>query len=109
MFEGNYEYYEWKKSKRPSEEIIEPKPKFSSKNKLDYQERKRTHNRLAWIQKRFNTIEKEMERERSTIQNPIHVDDYETLQKAMENLTAFENEYLELIEEQDALQMKDMP
>ena len=109
MFEGNYEYYEWKKSKIQSEEIIEPKPKFSSKNKLDYQERKRIHNRLAWIQKRFNTIEKEMERERSTIQDPTHVDDYEILQKAMENLTAFENEYLELMEEQDALQMKDMP
>ena len=109
MFEGNYEYYEWKKSKRPSEEIIEPKPKFSSKNKLDYQERKRTHNRLAWIQKRFNTIEKEMERERSTIQDPTNVDDYEILQKAMENLTAFENEYLELMEEQDALQGKDLP
>ena len=100
---------EWKKSKRPSEEIIEPKPKFSSKNKLDYQERKRTHNRLAWIQKRFNIIEKEMERERSTIQDPIHVDDYEILQEAMENLTAFENEYLELMEEQDALHAKDMP
>ena len=109
MFEGNYEYYEWKKSKIQSEEIIEPKPKFSSKNKLDYQERKRIHNRLAWIQKRFNTIEKEMERERSTIQDPTNVDDYEILQKAMENLTAFENEYLELMEEQDALQMKDMP
>ena len=109
MFEGNYEYYEWKKSKIQSEEIIEPKPKFSSKNKLDYKERKRTHNRLAWIQKRFNTIEKEMERERSTIQDPTNVDDYEILQKAMENLTAFENEYLELMEEQDALQMKDMP
>jgi ATP-binding cassette subfamily F protein 3 len=108
MFEGNYEYYEWKKSKIQSEEIIEPKPKFSSKNKLDYQERKRTHNRLAWIQKRFNTIEKEMERERSTIQDPTNVDDYEILQKAMENLTAFENEYLELMEEQDALQGKDM-
>jgi ATP-binding cassette subfamily F protein 3 len=109
MFEGNYEYYEWKKSKIQSEKIIEPKPKFSSKNKLDYQERKRTHNRLAWIQKRFNTIEKEMEIERSTIQDPTHVDDYEILQKAMENLTAFENEYLELMEEQDALQGKDMP
>ena len=109
MFEGNYEYYEWKKSKIQSEEIIEPKPKFSSKNKLDYQERKRIHNRLAWIQKRFNTIEKEMERERSTIQDPTNVDDYEILQKAMENLTAFENEYLELMEEQDALQGKDMP
>ena len=109
MFEGNYEYYEWKKSKRPSEEIIELKPKFSSKNKLDYQERKRTHNRLAWIQKRFNIIEKEMKRERSTIQDPIHVDDYEILQEAMENLTAFENEYLELMEEQDALHTKDMP
>ena len=50
-----------------------------------------------------------MKRERSTIQDPIHVDDYEILQEAMENLTAFENEYLELMEEQDALQAKDMP
>ena len=108
MFEGNYEYYEWKKSKRPSEEINERKPKLPSKNKLDYQERKRTHNRLAWIKKRFNTIEKEMEKERSTIQDPIHVDEYEILQKAMENLTDFENEYIELMEEQDALQAKDV-
>jgi len=50
-----------------------------------------------------------MKRERSTIQDPIHVDDYEILQEAMENLTAFENEYLELMEEQDALHAKDMP
>ena len=49
-----------------------------------------------------------MEKERSTIQDPIHVDEYEILQKAMENLTDFENEYIELMEEQDALQAKDV-
>ena len=53
-------------------------------------------------------FEKEMEKERSTIQDPIHVDEYEILQKAMENLTDFENEYIELMEEQDALQAKDV-
>ena len=108
MFEGNYEYYEWKKSKRPSEEINERKPKLPSKNKLDYQIRKKTKNRLTWIKKRISTIEEEMEKERSAIQNPIYADNYEILQGAIENLTTFENEFLALMEEQDTLQAKDV-
>ena len=108
MFEGNYEYYEWKKSKRPSEEINERKPKLPSKNKLDYQIRKKTKNRLTWIKKRISTIEEEMEKERSAIQNPIYADNYEILQGAIENLTTFENEFLALMEEQDTLQTKDV-
>ena len=108
MFEGNYEYYEWKKSKRPSEKINERKPKLPSKNKLDYQIRKKTKNRLTWIKKRISTIEEEMEKERSAIQNPIYADNYEILQGAIENLTTFENEFLALMEEQDTLQTKDV-
>ena len=104
MFEGNYDYYEWKKSNELSKEnITEINPKFPSKNKLNYQERKKYNNRLAWIKKRFNIIENEMNKEKSTIQNPKYVDNYEILQKAMGNLTAFEDEYIKLMEEQDKI------
>ena len=104
MFEGNYDYYEWKKSNELSKEnISEINPKLPSKNKLNYQERKKYNNRLAWIKKRFNVIENEMNKEKSTIQNPKYVDNYEILQKAMGNLTAFEDEYIKLMEEQDKI------
>ena len=44
-----------------------------------------------------------MNKEKSTIQNPKYVDNYEILQKAMGNLTAFEDEYIKLMEEQDKI------
>ena len=62
--------------------ISEINLKLPSKNKLNYQERKKYNNRLAWIKKRFNVIENEMNKEKSTIQNPKYVDNYEILQKA---------------------------
>jgi len=104
MFEGNYDYYAWKKLNESSKENTgETKPKLPSKNKLNYQERKKYNNRLAWIKKRFNIIENEIDKEKSTIQNPKYVDNYEILQKAMGNLTAFEDEYIKLMEEQDKI------
>ena len=104
MFEGNYDYYEWKKSNESSKEnTSELKSKLPSKSKLNYQERKKYNNRLAWIKKRFNIIENEIDKEKSTIQNPKYVDNYEILQKAMGNLTAFEDEYIKLMEEQDKI------
>jgi len=100
VFEGNYAYYEWKKKGEESDKSNVTKPKTPSQNKLDHKERKKTRNRLAWIEKRFKMIEKELESERAIIQNPDFANDYEILQKAMDTMTALENEYLELIEEQ---------
>ncbi len=103
LFEGNYEYYDWKIKEEKSNQHVEKKTKLPSKNKLDYQERKKIRNRLTWIDKRFKSIEKELERERGIMKNPDYADDYEILQKALKNMSTLENEYLELMEEHEKL------
>ena len=102
-FEGNYKYYEWKKQEEKSAEPIEIKVKSESKGKSDYKERKKIRNRLAWIEKRFNSIENELESQRAITQNPANGDKYELLQDAMNVMNQLELEYLELMEEQEKL------
>ncbi len=102
-FEGNYEYYEWKKREEKSAEPIETKVKSESKGKSDYKERKKVRNRLAWIEKRFKSIENELESQRAITQNPANGDKYELLQDAMDVMNQLELEYLELMEEQERL------
>ena len=102
-FEGNYEYYEWKKREEKSAESIEPKVKKESKGKSDYKERKKIRNRLVWIEKRFKSIETELESQRAITQDPANGDNYELLQQAMDEMNQLEAEYLELMEEQESL------
>jgi ATPase subunit of ABC transporter with duplicated ATPase domains len=106
LFEGNYEYYEWKKQEEKQTQSVKPKVKIKSKRKSDYKERKKARNRLSWIEKRFTTIENELESQRSISQDPANGDDYELLQKAMETMTNLESEYLELMGEQENLNLK---
>lgn len=103
LFEGNYEYYAWKKQEEKSEETLSRTVRVERKGKSDYKERKKTRNRLAWIEKRFKVIEKEINEQRGITQDSSTVDDYELLQKAMGIMNRLENEYLELIEEQEKL------
>jgi len=103
MFEGNYDYYIWKKNQEIPPTVNKLKTKQFSKRKQDYQESKKIRNRLAWIERRFSTIETSLEKERAIIQNPDHVHQYEILQGALENMNKLENEYLALMEEQEAL------
>ena len=103
MFEGNYNYYMWKKGEESTDLPSQQKKETKSKDKSDYKERKKIRNRLSWIEKRFKTIEKELEEQRSITQNSNYVDDYEKLQKAMETMTELETEYLGLMEEQESL------
>lgn len=103
MFEGNYEYYEWKKKEEKSVEPAQSKVKTESKGKSDYKERKKVRNRLAWIEKRFKSIETELEDQRAVTQNPDNGNDYELLQQAMDAMNTLEAEYLELMEEQESL------
>jgi archaellum component FlaC len=102
-FEGNYKYYEWKKLEEKSAESTKPKVKKESKGKSDYKERKKIRNRLAWIEKRFNSIENELESQRAITQNPANGDKYELLQDAMNVMNQLELEYLELMEELERL------
>ena len=103
LFEGNYEYYEWKKQEEKSAESPKSKIKSGSKGKSDYKKRKKVRNRLAWIEKRFKSIETELKNQRFITQDPANGDDYELLQKSMELMSTLENEYLELMEEQEEL------
>ena len=103
LFEGNYEYYAWKKQEEKSEETLSRTVKVERKGKSDYKERKKTRNRLAWIEKRFKVIEKEINEQRGITQDSSNGDDYELLQKAMGIMNRLENEYLELMEEQEKL------
>ena len=103
LFEGNYEYYEWKKQEEKSAESPKPKIKSELKGKSDYKKRKKVRNRLAWIEKRFKSIETELKNQRFITQDPANGDDYELLQKSMELMSTLENEYLELMEEQEEL------
>jgi ATP-binding cassette subfamily F protein 3 len=103
LFEGNYEYYEWKKQQETQSNSSTPKVKNESRKKSEYKERKKIRNRLAWIEKRFKAIENQIEKERTLTNNPDHNDNYEILQDALNNMNTLEKEYLELMEEQEKL------
>ena len=59
---------------------------------------------MSWIKKKFKTIEKELEEQINFLQDPTYAGDFEKIQKAIETMNKLENEYLELMEEQELLQ-----
>ena len=102
VYEGNYEYYEWKKIE-DSNDIISTKIKKVSKSKSDYTEKKKKRNRVSWLEKRFAKIEDELEEQRLITKNPENANNYEALQNAMDKMNALETQYLELMEEHEHL------
>ena len=103
LFEGNYEYYEWKKKEETQRNTKTSKVKIESIKKTGYKEQKKIRNRLTWIEKRFKIIENEIEKERALTNNPDYKDKYEILESALNNMNTLEKEYLELMEEQEKL------
>ena len=103
LFEGNYEYYEWKKKEETQRNTKTSKVKIESIKKSGYKEQKKIRNRLTWIEKRFKIIENEIEKERALTNNPDYKDKYEILEGALNNMNTLEKEYLELMEEQEQL------
>jgi len=103
LFEGNYEYYEWKKREETQRNTKTSKVKIESIKKTGYKEQKKIRNRLTWIEKRFTIIENEIEKERALTNNPDYEDKYEILEGALNNMNTLEKEYLELMEEQEKL------
>ena len=102
VYEGNYEYYEWKKLKN-SNNIISQKAKKPLKRKSNYEAKKKKRNRVSWIEKRFKNIENELEKQRLITKNPENSDNYETLQNSMDIMNNLESEYIELMEEHETL------
>ena len=103
IFDGNYDYYDWKINEEKLTDRTTLINKDESKRKIAYKERKKTRNRLAWIKKRFKNIEIELENQRSITKDPANGDNFELLHQAMETMNTLEIEYLELIDEQDNL------
>ncbi|MBT3217339.1 MAG: ABC-F family ATP-binding cassette domain-containing protein [Candidatus Marinimicrobia bacterium] len=106
LFKGNYDYYDWKKQEIKETKSDIPKVKTQSKGKPNYKKRKKVRNRLSWIDKRFYTIENELEIQRSIIQDPENGRDFELLQKTLEKMTDLESEYLGLMSEKEILMNK---
>ena len=59
VYDGNYEYYEWKKTDNNLEEKKLGRVKSNNQKKLQYEQRKKNRNRISWINKRLNKIEEE--------------------------------------------------
>ena len=102
VFEGNYDYYEWKnKNENTIEGISEDNKQKKKKN--DYKEAKRLHNRKAWIEKRFSKIEKSISELQETVNDPNNISNYELLKNRLDEIDKLENEYFDLVEEKESL------
>ena len=105
VFEGNYDYYEWKnKNKNIIKDTSGDNKKKNKKS--DYKEAKRLHNRKAWIEKRFSKIEKSISELQETVNDPINISNYELLKNRLDEVDKLENEYFELVEEKESLDNK---
>ena len=102
VFEGNYDYYEWKNKNENTIEGISGNNK-QKKKKNDYKEAKRLHNRKAWIEKRFPKIEKSISELQETVNDPNNISDYELLKDRLDEIDKLENEYFNLVEEKESL------
>ena len=102
VFEGNYDYYEWKNKNENTIEGISGNNK-QKKKKNDYKEAKRLHNRKAWIEKRFSKIEKSISELQETVNDPNNISNYELLKDRLDEIDKLENEYFDLVEEKESL------
>lgn len=103
VFEGNYDYYEWKNKNENTIEGTSGNNK-QKKKKNDYKEAKRLHNRKAWIEKRFSKIEKSISELQETVNDPNNISDYELLKDRLDEIDKLENEYFNLVEEKESLE-----
>ena len=102
-YQGNYEYYEWKKEQQQNEDATLVKP--ATDKKEEYQLRKQSKNRIAWINKRFKQIEKEIKDKELLLHDVKNKSNAHFLNELMEKISKLENEYLEYIEELDKLSL----
>ena len=100
-YQGNYEYYEWKKEQKQNEDSLLVKP--ATDKKKDYQLRKQLKNRIAWINKRFKQIEREIKHKESLLHDEKNKSNATILNEVMEEISQLENEYFQYIEELDKL------
>ena len=100
-YHGNYEYYEWKKEQKQNEDSLLVKP--ATDKKKDYQLRKQLKNRIAWINKRFKQIEREIKHKESLLHDEKNKSNATVLNEVMEEISQLEIEYFQYVEELDKL------
>ena len=102
-YDGNYEYYEWKKNEEKGV-LNNDRIKGKKKKKNDHHiERKKIRNRLSWINKRTPVIEKIINELEEMLNDPKNKSDHELLNEKLEEIQFLEIEYLDLLEEKDNL------
>jgi len=100
-YQGNYEYYEWKKEQKQNEDAPLAKP--AKDKKKDYQLRKQSKNRIAWIKKRFQQIEKEIKDKELLLHDVKNKSNAHFLNEIIEKISQLENEYFQYVEELDKI------
>ena len=106
LYEGNYEYYEWKRETYKEGKVKNKKAEVNDDSKVTYKDRKKIRNRLSWISKRYMTIDSELDLIKNIIEDPKNGKDYEKLQEATVKMSNLEQEYLILIEEEEHLKLQ---
>ena len=103
LYSGNYDYYHWKKHNDNNESYKEKEKEINLSINDNYINKKKNKNRITWIGRRFGQIEHEIDIARAIIQNKENQDNYMVLQSKVEEIEKLENEYLDLIEENESL------
>ena len=107
VYDGNYDYFIWKE-KKTNDKNLKPE-KFVGQNKktdLNYKMRKKYKNRLKWIEKRFSYLDNQIKSEKKILADPSNSNDYKILQKKIEDIQILEEEYFNLISEQERIQLE---
>ena len=100
---GNYDYYVWKKKNDIVETVSSNSIKKSDNKKINYQERKKIKNRISRIKKRISEIELELNSIRVGLKDNEIQSDYKKIDDLMSNQNDLETEYIELLDEKEAL------
>ena len=106
LYEGNYEYYEWKREPQKEVKLQNKKTEANKESKVTYKDRKKIRNRLSSISKRYMAIDSELVLLKNIIEHPKNGKDYEKLQEATIKMSNLEQEYLTLIEEEEHLKLQ---
>jgi len=108
IYPGNYEYYIWRKSQSTEEIDPNSKRESPSQNQMDrglgHAERKKKANRLKKIPELIRECEQAIETQESILNDPSISSEYEKIQTAIDQKERLEEQYLELLEEQEQLQ-----
>lgn len=109
VYPGNYEYYEWKKSRETSVSTGTLKKSDSSGSKkpeVQQGQRRKWSNRLKKLPELIQVCEDELSSVDLILADPANASDYEKIRQTLAKKERLEENFLDLIEEQEELQKK---